>query len=409
MRFILIMAFSLAHNDEFAMVSPSEQCPPSHLEKLLVEHILADGPIPFSKFMEACLYHPEYGYYMTTRQRIGREGDFFTSSSVHALFGQLIARQLHQMWEILGCPLNFVIAEQGAGEGHLCLDVLSALETDFPEFYSLLCYRIVEISAVNRARQAQLLSRHQKAVSWCQQGDLAGMIGCYLSNELIDAFPVHLVEKRDGKLLEVYVAFENGTFHEVLLDPSTDELSNYLVWMDVDLAEGNRTEINLLAPSWLRAVAGLLRSGFILTIDYGYLAGDFYAPWRTTGTLMSYYQHTSGENPYIRLGEQDLTAHVNFSALRKSGEESGLQQLFYGDQCKFLLGLGFVDALLQAQAREQVPHRAQALRLTLKNLILPDGGMGEIFKVLIQGKNVGPQNLLCARSLRDLPLPALSL
>jgi SAM-dependent MidA family methyltransferase len=313
------------------------------------------------------------------------------------------------MWEILGCPANFVIAEQGAGEGHLCLDVLSALETDFPEFYSLLCYRIVEISAVNRARQAQLLSRHQKAVSWCQQGDLAGMVGCYLSNELIDAFPVHLVEKRDGKLLEVYVAFENGTFHEVLLDPSTDELSNYLVWMDVDLAEGNRTEINLLAPSWLRAVAGLLQSGFILTIDYGYLAGDFYAPWRTTGTLMSYYQHTSGENPYIRVGEQDLTAHVNFSALLKSGEESGLQQLFYGDQCKFLLGLGFVDALLSAQAREIEPHRAQALRLTLKNLILPDGGMGEIFKVLIQGKNVGPQNLLCARSLRDLPLPALSL
>jgi SAM-dependent MidA family methyltransferase len=124
---------------------------------------------------------------------------------------------------------------------------------------------------------------------------------------------------------------------------------------------------------------------------------------------MSYYQHTSGENPYIRLGEQDLTAHVDFSALLKAGEESGLEKLFYGDQCKFLLGLGFVDALLQAQAHEQEPHRAQALRLTLKNLILPDGGMGEIFKVLIQGKGVGPQNLLCARSLRDLPLSPLGL
>jgi SAM-dependent MidA family methyltransferase len=356
--------------------------------------------------MEACLYHPEYGYYMTTRQRIGRDGDFFTSTSVHALFGQLIAKQLHQMWEILGCPTDFVIVEQGAGAGHLALDLLNALETDFPEFYGLLRYRIIEISPENRARQAQLLSMHRRTVSWCQQSDLADMIGCYLSNELIDAFPVHLVEKRAGKLLEVYVDVENGTFQEILRDPATKELINYLEWVDVELAEGNRAEINLAAPAWIRDVAGLLQRGFVLTIDYGYLASELYAPWRTNGTLITYYQHTSGENPYIRIGEQqDLTAHVDFSALIKAGEESGLQQLFYGDQCKFLLGLGFVDALLAAQAREKEPHHAQALRLTLKNLILPEGGMGEIFKVLIQGKGVVPQNLLCARSLRDLPLP----
>ena len=387
------------------MISPTDQFLQSPLVNVLVERIMAEGPLTFSKFMDACLYHPEYGYYMTTRQRIGRDGDFFTSSSVHALFGQLIARQLHQMWEILGCPANFVIAEQGAGAGHLCLDILNALEADFPDFYSQLAYCIVEISAENRARQTQLLSRHQIAVNWCRQGDLAGMIGCYLSNELIDALPVHLVEKRGGKFLEVYIAAENGTFQEVFLNPSTEALASHLEWVGVELAEGNRAEINLAASTWMREVAGLLQRGFVLTIDYGYLASELYAPWRTTGTLMCYYQHTSNENPYIRIGEQDITAHVDFSALIKAGEESGLQQLFYGDQCKFLLGLGFVDALLQAQARENEPHRAQALRLTLKNLILPDGGMGEIFKVLIQGKGVGPQNLLCARSLRDLPLP----
>ena len=401
--------FIILPSNEFAMIPPTDQAPPPHLEKLLVERILADGPLPFSKFMEDCLYHPEYGYYMTTRQRIGREGDFFTSSSVHALFGRLIARQLQQMWEILGCPANFVIAEQGAGEGHLCLDILNALEVDSPEFYSLLRYRIIEISAENRDRQAQLLSRHQNAVNWCQQSDLVGMTGCYLSNELIDAFPVHLVEMREGKLLEVYVAVENGVFQEILQDPCTEGLANYLEWAGVKLAEGNRAEINLTAPSWIRSVARLLQRGFVLTIDYGYLASELYAPWRTTGTLMCYYQHTSNENPYIRIGEQDITAHVDFSALIRAGEETGLQQLFYGDQCKFLLGLGFVEALLQAQSREQEPHRAQALRLTLKNLILPDGGMGEIFKVLIQEKGVGPQNLLCARSLRDLPLPAQGL
>lgn len=387
------------------MVFPKEPSSQSHLENLIFAQILAEGPLSFSKFMELCLYHPECGYYMSSRQRIGRKGDFFTSSSVHALFGQLIARQLHQMWEILGRPADFVIAEQGAGEGHLALDILNALETDFPQFYSVLHYSMVEISADNCARQLNLLLKHQHAISWCQQGDLAGMIGCYLSNELIDAFPVHLVEKRAGKLLEVCVTVESGTFQEILRDPPTHELANYLEWVGVEIVEGNRAEINLAAPLWIGNVAGLLQRGFVLTIDYGYLAKELYAPWRTTGTLMSYCQHTIGENPYIRIGEQDLTAHVDFTALIKAGEACGLKQLFYGDQCKFLLGLGFVDALLQAQAREIEPHRAQALRLTLKNLILPDGGMGEIFKVLIQGKDVDPLELLCARPLRDLPLP----
>jgi SAM-dependent MidA family methyltransferase len=399
------MAFSLSPFDEFAMVPRTEQPFQSLPARTLVERIIVEGPLPFSEFMGDCLYHPEYGYYMSTRQRIGRDGDFFTSSSVHSLFGQLIAKQLHQMWEILGNPVDFIIAEQGAGTGHLCLDVLNAIEAEYPDFYNLLSYRVVEISSENRLLQAQLLVRHQRQVSWCQQDDLAGMTGCYLSNELVDAFPVHLVEMHNGKLQEVYVGVEGGVFQEVLRDPPTEELANYFKWVGVDLAEGNRAEINLAAPLWIRKVTGLLHRGFVLTIDYGYLASELYAPWRTNGTLMCYYQHTSGENPYIRIGEQDLTTHVDFSALIKAGEESGLEQLFYGDQCKFLLGLGFVDALLQAQAQENEPHRAQALRLTLKNLIMPDGGMGEVFKVLIQGKRVGPQNLLCARSLRDLPLP----
>lgn len=388
------------------MVFFTEHPSPSSLESVLIERISTDGPLPFSKFMESCLYHPEFGYYMTARQRIGRSGDFFTSSCVHALFGGLIARQLHQMWEILGCPANFIIAEQGAGEGHLSLDILNTIEVDFPEFYNLLRYRIVEISAVNRIRQAELLAKHRCSIEWCEQSDLAGMTGCYFSNELIDAFPVHLVEKRGDELLEVYVDVENGIFYEVLLKPSTEELSGYFNWIGVDIVEGNRAEINLAAPAWIRNVAELMLRGFVMTIDYGYLAAELYAPWRTSGSLMCYYQHTSGENPYLRLGQQDLTAHVDFTALIKAGDESGLQNLFYGDQCKFLLGLGFVDALLAAQEREQEQHRAQALRLTLKNLILPDGGMGEIFKVLIQGKEVGSQKLLCARSLRDLPLPA---
>lgn len=377
----------------------------SSLATVLHNRILTQGPLSFAAFMESCLYHPQYGYYMGARQRIGREGDFFTSSSVHTIFGQLIAKQLHQMWEILGCPADFIVAEQGAGTGHLALDILTAVQAGYPDFYSKLRYSIVELSEENRFRQGELLVSHQSRVSWCEQSELSGMVGCYLSNELVDAFPVHLVEKQEGKLLEVCVNVEHGAFHEILLEPTTEALSAYLKWVGVELAEGNRAEINLAAPLWLRNVAELLQRGFVLTIDYGYLACELFAPWRRSGTLMCYYQHTAGDNPYIRVGEQDLTTHVDFSALIKTGEESGLQKLFYGDQCKFLLGLGFVDALLQAQARAVDPHHAQALRLTLKNLILPEGGMGEVFKVLIQGKGVEAANLLCARSLRDLPLP----
>lgn len=387
------------------MVPPLDHSSPTQLETVLFDRISADGPIRFSEFMASCLYHPEYGYYMTNRQRIGRDGDFFTSSSVHALFGQLIAKQLHQMWEILGRPADFVIAEQGAGTGHLSFDILNAMEADFSDFYGSMHYCLIEISAENRCRQTQLLLKHQGCVSWCQQSELVGMVGCYLSNELVDAFPVHLVEMHNCQLQEVFVTVTGGAFQEVLQEPSTVELAQYLNWVGAELMDGNRAEINLAAPLWMRDVAGMLQRGFILTIDYGYQARELYAPWRTGGTLMCYYQHTSGDNPYIRIGEQDVTAHVDFSALIKAGAECGVQQLFYGDQCKFLLGLGFVDALLEAQAEEQEPHRAQALRLTLKNLILPNGGMGEIFKVLVQGKGVGSQDLLCARLLRDLPLP----
>jgi SAM-dependent MidA family methyltransferase len=401
------MAFLLSNLiDEIVMAPPFDQSSPSQLETILLEQISAEGPIPFSKFMETCLYHPAYGYYMANRQRIGRDGDFFTSSSVHALFGQLIAKQIHQMWEILERPANFVIAEQGAGTGHLALDLLNAFETDFPDFYDSMQYCLIEISVDNRCRQTQLLLKHQGCVRWCQRNELAGMVGCYLSNELVDAFPVHLVEKHNGQLQEVFVTATDGSFQEVLKEPSSAELAQYLNWVGVELVDGNRAEINLSAPLWIRDVANLLQRGFVLTIDYGYLAHELFAPWRTGGTLMCYFQHTSSENPYLRIGEQDITAHVDFSALIKAGEERGLHQLFYGDQCKFLLGLGFVDALLKAQVEEQDPHRAQALRLTLKNLILPDGGMGEIFKVLIQGKGVGHQDLLCARSLRELAGPA---
>jgi SAM-dependent MidA family methyltransferase len=369
----------------------------------LRQRIESAGGISFAEFMAEALYHPAWGYYTSSRRRIGKEGDFFTSSSVHSLFGRLIARQLEQMWRLLGSG-PFVIAEQGAGEGHLCLDILDALREEFPACYRAVDYRIVELSPDHRRGQSEQLQEHQAAgrVRWCALEDLRGMRGCLLSNELVDAFPVHLIEKRDGQLLEVFVVTTAEGFGEELRPLEDQAIQDYLDLVGAGPLEGNRGEVNLDALNWMRQVAGLLEEGFVLTIDYGYPAQELFAPHRRTGTLLCYHRHQSSENPYQRVGCQDITAHIDFSALQKVGEQQGLLPLYFGEQYQFLMGLGFLEALLQLQAETSDPNQAQALRMTLKNLILPEQGMGERFKVLIQGKNVGRSELLCARKIKDI-------
>lgn len=374
------------------------------LEAIIRRRIAEAGGIPFAEYMAMCLYHPQYGYYMTSRQRIGRQGDFFTSSSVHALFGRLVARQLRQMWELLGRG-EFTVAEQGAGEGHLCLDILDAVAQEAPEFYRHLHYRLVEIGPESRSRQGELLARHRQRIDWCSLAQLAGMQGCFLSNELVDAFPVHMVEKRQGELREVFVVERDGCLGEELRAPSTPALAEHFRWLGTGPLEGNRAEVNLEAPRWMQQVASVVARGFVITIDYGYPAGELYAPFRRNGTLMCYSRHTASDDPYRLAGCQDITAHVDFSALQRAGAPQGLETLWFGEQYRFLLALGFVEALMELQAREVDEQQARAQRLTLKHLIVPDGGMGETFKVLVQGKQVGRPQLQCARSLRDLPLP----
>ena len=376
------------------------------LVELLRQRIEDVGGIDFAEFMEQCLYHPDYGYYTSPRVRIGKEGDFFTSSSVHSLFGRLISRQLAQMWQLLGGG-EFTIAEQGAGEGHMCLDILDALAEEAPEFYRQLHYRIVEISPDHRSGQTVQLQRHIDAgrVDWCPLGDLRGMQGCFLSNELIDAFPVHLVDKEGGELKEIFVVNSERGFVEEVRPLANPAIEDYFSLVGHGLLEGNRGEVNLEAVDWMQGVADVLDRGFVLTIDYGYPAEELFAPFRRNGTLLCYHKHQSNENPYQRLGCQDITAHIDFTALQKVGEKNDLATLYFSEQYRFLLGLGFVEALVELQMRETDPQKAQALRMTLKNLVMPEGGMGESFKVLVQGKGVGRPDLLCNRRIQDIRLP----
>ncbi len=372
----------------------------------LQRQIESVGGIPFADFMEQALYHPEHGYYTSGRTRIGKQGDFFTSSSVHSCFGQLIARQLEQMWHLSGQGA-FIIAEQGAGEGHLCLDILDALEDKYPEFYACLEYRIVEISAANRRRQEQALQRHFSAgrVTWCEFDDLQGMQGCFVSNELLDAFPIHLIEKHAGKLQEVYVVNRGDGFAEELRPLSVNLIQDYFQRIGIEPAEGNRCEVNLAACDWMERVAAVLERGFVLTVDYGFLAEELHAPFRHAGTFLCYHQHQTSEDPYRRVGCQDMTAHIDFTTLQEVGCQQGLDTLYFGQQYQFLMGLGFLEMLMEMESRETDPKKAQALRMNLKTLILPEGGMGESFKVLVQGKNVGRPELICNKRIRDIAMP----
>jgi SAM-dependent MidA family methyltransferase len=377
----------------------------SPLAAELRAQIAASGGLPFAEFMAACLYHPQYGYYMIPRERIGKHGDFFTSSSVHALYGRLVARQLAQMAGLLGDD-TFQVVEQGAGEGHLALDILDALAAEFPELYPRVSYTLVEVSPASRARQARTLEAHAARIQWRAADQWTLASGCFLSNELVDAFPVHVVTRHDGAWRELFVInAAAGGFAEEFREPSTGALAEHFHWLGTAPLEGNRAEANLAAPVWMRQVGARIGRGFVLTIDYGYPAPELYALHRRDGTLLCYRQHQADDDPYTAVGEKDITSHVDFTALQRAGEEVGLATLWFGEQYRFLLGLGFIEELLRLQAQCADEREARALRLTLKNLILPEQGMGETFKVLVQGKGVGQPELSCARPLSAIPSP----
>ncbi|OQY17867.1 MAG: hypothetical protein B6I36_08295 [Desulfobacteraceae bacterium 4572_35.1] len=378
------------------------------LKKFICNEIAEHGGIPFDEYMHHCLYHPQYGYYVYPRQRIGSKGDFFTSSSVHRVFGRLIAVQLKQMWEVLG-EKNFTIVEQGAGEGDLALDILDALAMQAPEFYAHLQYIIVEISPDNRRRQRGKLAEHGSVVSWRAFDELPEINGCFLSNELVDAFPVSVVEKRDGQLHELFVIEKDGRFVEELRVPVSSRIEQHFDKLGVAPMEDNRAELCTVASEWVENVAAKLKRGFVLTIDYGYPAQELYASFRKNGTLLCYHQHQANDNPYQNIGCQDITTHVDFTLLQQVGAQAGLRTIYFAEQYRFLIGLGFVEELVRLQAQEEDECKALALRMTLKNLIMPDGGMGETFKVLIQEKNVGDVKLQCARTLRDIPIEPLAM
>lgn len=336
----------------------------------------AGGRITFERFMELGLYHPQHGYYTTGRERIGKQGDYFTSVSVSPLFGKLLAKQFLQFRAELGNPREFEVVEFGGRAGQLRDDVLAVA----PD----LRYRVVEV------------------------GDSLpdSIVGCVFSNEFLDALPVHRVKAERGAWNEVYITapplvgqaphlpslpHEDQqaerlpyNFREELGPPSTPRLAESLHSLPVHLMEGYRAEINLRALDWLEDIARRLKHGFICTIDYGWEQHEYFAPHHRDGTLLCYHRHTKSANPYEHIGEQDITAHVEFTSLIEHGKRLGLEPVLFTDQSHYLLQIGESEI---AEIASRTAGQLSKERAAIHQLIHPEL-MGRAFKVLVQRKKV---------------------
>jgi SAM-dependent MidA family methyltransferase len=364
------------------------------LTRAIISRIRQKGRITFREFMNLCLYHPSYGYYCSEGEKIGKRGDYYTSPCVHPIFGQLIAKQIYQMWVLMGRKSSFGIVEFGSGKGLLCHDILCYLRKEKPDFFGSLSYQMVETNPFFRREGENLLLENGlgEKVQWVVPKELESenfrVRGCVLSNELIDSFPVHVVTFRDGRLREIYVTCGNGEFREEIGDLSSGKLQSYFEKLGIVLDEGQRSEVNLMALDWMEMVGRMLTKGFVITIDYGYEAEVLYSPVRRNGTLLCYYRQTWHDNPFERIGRQDITSHVDFTSLMNKGREVELVEVGLTTQYRFLIGLGLLKEAQRFIGENQDSLEGIRSRLAMKTLILPDGGMGDTFKVLIQHKGL---------------------
>jgi SAM-dependent MidA family methyltransferase len=346
------------------------------LEEIIIEKIKDTGPISFHDFMEMALYYPVLGYYTSPKEKLGADGDYYTSPVLSNLFGHMIGRQLEEMWNLMDkSPLTIV--EYGAGSGILCFDILNYLKYN-EALYRHLKYFIIEKSAGMQKEQQKLLD---EKVEWINSIDeIEGIKGCVISNEVVDNFAVDRIVMKD-ELLEVFVDYRNQ-FVEKLV-PASEKVKQYLQQHCITLPKEYCAEVNLEVEKWIKEIALNLERGFIITVDYGYPAYELYAPERKKGTLTCYYKHRVNFCPYVNIGQQDITAHVNFSALHSWGQNYGLQLAGFCSQNYFLRSLGIADALRELEKDKT----ANTFNIGFQvNTLL--GKMGNKFKVLIQQKGI---------------------
>ena len=334
------------------------------LAEQIAEEIRGRGPITFRRFMELALYHPEHGYYQRPRDPFGIEGDFYTNAQLQPVWGRLLAQQITQWYEEMGAPQDFTVVEMGAGRAETSAEIQRCLP-------AARCIA-VDVSS----------------------GDLTEKFcGAVICNEFFDALPVHSIEQRGESLVEHHVVLGESGFEWAEGEPTDPRLRDYMERFAPGLAEGQKTEANLAALDALERIASSLEAGYVLTIDYGYIASEIAAARRfPEGSLMAYHKHQAIEDVLADPGNRDLTAHVNFTSLTERGEELGLTASPLVTQMRFLMELGEKDnfaAVLRGsrgtretdagnETADSTKHRMQ-----LKTLLF---GMGESFQVLVQRK-----------------------
>lgn len=367
------------------------------LVKTIRTQITQHGPVSFKWFMQQALYHPELGYYGAGRARIGRRGDFYTSVSVGKIFGELLAKQFEEMWLRMNAPLAFAIVEEGAHGGQFAHDVLSWLQRFSPDLYQRTRYWIVEPNPRLQAEQQARLSRWPRnKVRWCPTlatFETGSLVGVHFSNELLDAFPVHVVTCANDRWQENFVDLTRDGFRFVYGPPSNTTLRAHLRTLPIPPREVQpyRTEVNLAALRWVEDLARTIGQGFILTADYGYPRDEFFAPARREGTLMGYRAHERQPDPFAHVADCDLTAHVEFTGLAERAAAHGMTLAGFCDQHHFLVGLGESELLAVEQSLgesggEPGPELAHYIR-SFKTLMHPST-MGMAFKFLGLAKRI---------------------
>ncbi len=361
----------------------------TELAGIIRDEITSQGVIPFARFMELALYHPGLGYYERGRGNVGRAGDFYTSVSTGPLFGELLAFQLGEWLAPLAAATGKVsLVEAGAHDAKLAADVLRGLQRQRPELFLRVEYVILEPSAERRAWQAETLKPFADSVRWANgPRDLhaAPVSGVIFSNELLDAFPIrrHGWDAVAQQWFEWGVGWSGERFVWVKLPASTPPVR--LSELEPVLPDGYVVEHSPGAEAWWREAVGALGRGRLLAIDYGFTTEEQFSPARTKGTLRAYAQHHVGDDVLAHPGEQDLTAHVNFSAIRSAGEAAGLSTEAFTTQTRFL-----TQILAKTQGSKSFGPWDAARTRQFQTLTHPEH-LGRSFRVLIQHqRDAGP-------------------
>lgn len=361
----------------------------SELRQIIEHEIQKRGPIPFSRYIELCLYHPELGYYSRNAAQFGKAGDFYTSSDVHAVFGRLLARQFDEMWRALGSPETITLKELGPGRGLFARDVLDWSEKKFPDFFRSVRYVLAEQSSQLRERIAETMKQHldsgkaafADASPPARDGRLENSASIIFANEFFDAIPVEIVSSKGA----LRVGAQDGRFVESWAPASADELE-FLDRYSIHPESEERVEVSLQSQVILRNTAADLERGFAVVIDYGYTREEQLAG-RHRGTLKAIRQHSVSANPYEAPGAQDMTADVNFTALAAEAEKQGMRTEKLVTQSQFLMGIGEGNQFADAFEECRLPQERAKVALQLKHLVTP-AGMGESFHVLIASKGI---------------------